>query len=205
MDGMDRGYMMAYSSYEIPYFWAYVGPPDMPEPGFYEDPMSLHPYGIKWEKMWRIVGLNLYGESASVSNLKSSGEAKQANVLLLLDVFQESAGIKPNEELALLIRGHGHGDEQNVNGNDEHIQQLYIPRAKCIKVTRISPDEWEDDDPLDAILTFCADFQSVRYMDSEAEADAWDKQIEEDANSGRLDALAEEAMSDFRAGRYTEL
>ena len=193
-------------NYEIPYFWVHVGPPDMPEPGFYEDPMSLRPYGIKLEKMWRSAGLNWSGEPAFVSNSKSVSEPKPATVLLRLDDFHESAGIKSNTEVALLIRGHGDG--QNMNGsNGEYIQQLYIPRAKCIEATRISPDEWQEDDtdPYDAILTFEADFQSIRYMDSEMEADAWDKQIEKDANAGRLDALAEQATADFEAGRYTEL
>ena len=32
----------------------------------------------------------------------------------------------------------------------------------------------------------------------------WDRQIEEDAAAGRLDALADEALSDFRAGRCTD-
>jgi hypothetical protein len=33
----------------------------------------------------------------------------------------------------------------------------------------------------------------------------WDKEIEEDAASGRLDSLAAKAMEDYRAGRFTEL
>jgi hypothetical protein len=37
------------------------------------------------------------------------------------------------------------------------------------------------------------------------DADAWDRQIEEDARAGRLDALAEEALQDLREGRTTEL
>ena len=36
-------------------------------------------------------------------------------------------------------------------------------------------------------------------------ADIWDKQFEEDVKAGRLDKLAEQAMADFDAGRYTEL
>jgi hypothetical protein len=39
----------------------------------------------------------------------------------------------------------------------------------------------------------------------EFDADAWDRQIEEDANAGRLDALADEALEDHRAGRTTDL
>jgi hypothetical protein len=37
------------------------------------------------------------------------------------------------------------------------------------------------------------------------DADAWDVQIQDDVNAGRLDALAEEAIEDYRAGRTTEL
>ena len=39
----------------------------------------------------------------------------------------------------------------------------------------------------------------------EFKADLWDKQIEQDILAGRLDTFAEEAMSDFKEGRYTEL
>jgi hypothetical protein len=39
----------------------------------------------------------------------------------------------------------------------------------------------------------------------EFDADAWDCQIEEDANAGRLDALADEALEGHRAGRTTDL
>ena len=37
------------------------------------------------------------------------------------------------------------------------------------------------------------------------EAAAWDKQFEEDVASGRLDALADEAIGDLREGRCTDL
>jgi hypothetical protein len=40
---------------------------------------------------------------------------------------------------------------------------------------------------------------------AEFDGDAWDRQIEADVASGRLDALAEEALSDLRKGRCTEL
>lgn len=36
-------------------------------------------------------------------------------------------------------------------------------------------------------------------------ADAWDKQIERDAENGKLDKLVEESEKDFRAGRYREI
>ena len=37
------------------------------------------------------------------------------------------------------------------------------------------------------------------------DADAWDRQLEEDIRAGRLDALAEEALRDLDSGRTTEL
>lgn len=37
------------------------------------------------------------------------------------------------------------------------------------------------------------------------DAAAWDKQFEEDVAEGRLDALANEAIHDLRAGRCTDL
>ena len=36
-------------------------------------------------------------------------------------------------------------------------------------------------------------------------ADAWDKQMAEDIDAGRLDSLAEKALADHKAGRTTPL
>ena len=201
--------------YEIPYYWVHVGPPDMPEPGFYEDPMSLLVDGRVpvLEKMWRNIGFNWSGERALVNwpHLAHPGSCEDigheetlAQISMRLNIYLPNNAINVGKEVALLIRGHS--NEQNMNGG-EQIRQLYIPRCKCTQAERWSSDEWEDDDspPVDGIFAFEADFQAIRYMDSEAEADAWDKQIEEDAKSGSLDALAEKAMADFEAGRYTEL
>ena len=49
------------------------------------------------------------------------------------------------------------------------------------------------------------EFAKFRAWFVEFDSDAWDRQIEEDANAGRLDALAEEALEDYRSGRTTEL
>lgn len=54
-------------------------------------------------------------------------------------------------------------------------------------VLRLTPAE------LDAFRTWFAEF----------DAKAWDRQIEEDVAAGRLDALADEAIADYRAGRCT--
>ena len=40
---------------------------------------------------------------------------------------------------------------------------------------------------------------------AEFDAAAWDKQIEQDAASGKLDGLAAEALADYRAGSAREL
>lgn len=47
-----------------------------------------------------------------------------------------------------------------------------------------------------------ADF---RRWFAEFDANAWDEQIEQDATAGKLDALAEEALADYRADSVREL
>ena len=37
------------------------------------------------------------------------------------------------------------------------------------------------------------------------DANAWDKQFDQDAQSGKLDALADEALRDFKSNRCTRL
>ena len=39
----------------------------------------------------------------------------------------------------------------------------------------------------------------------EYRSDQWDEQIEADARAGRFDAIAERAIADYEAGRFTEL
>ena len=39
----------------------------------------------------------------------------------------------------------------------------------------------------------------------EFDAEAWDNQINRDAQSGKLDSLAASALKDFQSGKYTEL
>jgi len=45
---------------------------------------------------------------------------------------------------------------------------------------------------------------AFREWFAQLDAAAWDRQIEEDVAAGRLDALAEEALNDLRAGRCTD-
>ncbi len=49
------------------------------------------------------------------------------------------------------------------------------------------------------------DLAELRAWFEEFEAAAWDEQLEEDARCGKLDALAEEALEDYRKGRCKEL
>ena len=50
-----------------------------------------------------------------------------------------------------------------------------------------------------------AELAEFRRWFVEFDAAAWDKQIEEDAQSGRLDSLAAEALADHRSGAAREL
>ena len=56
-------------------------------------------------------------------------------------------------------------------------------------IRRLSPDE------LAALRAWLLEYDAAR----------WDDQIERDATSGRLDALAEEALQDLRQGRCKDL
>ena len=49
------------------------------------------------------------------------------------------------------------------------------------------------------------ELNEFREWYEEFDAEVWDRDFEDDVKAGRLDALAEKAMADFRAGRYTEL
>ena len=46
---------------------------------------------------------------------------------------------------------------------------------------------------------------SFRDWFAEFDARIWDQQFEDDAKSGKLDKLANEAIADFRAGKSKEL
>ncbi len=48
-----------------------------------------------------------------------------------------------------------------------------------------------------------AELAAFRAWFTQLDAEAWDRQIEEDIAAGRLDALAEEALDDLRNGRCT--
>lgn len=45
---------------------------------------------------------------------------------------------------------------------------------------------------------------AFRRWFAETDATIWERQIAEDAAAGRLDALADEAIADFRNGRCTD-
>ena len=50
-----------------------------------------------------------------------------------------------------------------------------------------------------------SELAEFRRWFAEFDADAWDKQIEQDVADGQLDALASEALADYRAGSVREL
>ncbi len=49
------------------------------------------------------------------------------------------------------------------------------------------------------------DLAEFRAWFAEFDAAAWDRQFERDVAEGRLDALADEALADWREGRCTDL
>ncbi len=49
------------------------------------------------------------------------------------------------------------------------------------------------------------DLTRFRKWFEEYDAQTWDKQFEQDARSGKLDKLADQALKDFRAGKYKKL
>lgn len=49
------------------------------------------------------------------------------------------------------------------------------------------------------------DLAQLRAWFAEFDALRWDRQFEQDAAAGRLDALANEALADLRQGRCTDL
>ena len=49
------------------------------------------------------------------------------------------------------------------------------------------------------------DLRKFRDWFDKFENEIWDLQFEDDVKKGRLSKLAEEAKSDFHAGRYTKL
>ena len=50
-----------------------------------------------------------------------------------------------------------------------------------------------------------SELAEFRRWFAEFDAAAWDKQIEQDAASGKLETLAAEALADYRAGTAREL
>ena len=56
------------------------------------------------------------------------------------------------------------------------------------------------------ILTLPSDeFQRLRRWFFAMDDQRWDEQLEQDVANGKLDALAEEAIAEFKAGRCREL
>ena len=81
--------------------------------------------------------------------------------------------------------------EQNGDGWVGWIQEL--PEVNCERKTRkglLKALEIELHERLEAY---------------KVEAEVWDKQFEEDAKAGKLERFAEEALTDFRAGKCEDI
>jgi hypothetical protein len=56
------------------------------------------------------------------------------------------------------------------------------------------------------ILTLAPnEFQRLRQWFSDVDYQRWNEQLEQDILDGKLDALAEEAIAEFKAGQYQEI
>ena len=49
------------------------------------------------------------------------------------------------------------------------------------------------------------ELQAFRKSFWDFDAEAWDRQFEKDAQSGKLDSLAEAALKSFKSGNYSEI
>ena len=78
--------------------------------------------------------------------------------------------------------------QKNGNGWIGWIQEY--PKVKCKGSTQ---------------ETLLKTLESTLYETLEANWEAWDKQLEEDARNGKLDQLAEKAIEDLRVGRCKDL
>lgn len=57
-----------------------------------------------------------------------------------------------------------------------------------------------------AILTLPSDeFQRLKQWFFDVDYQRWDEQLEQDIENGKLEALAEEAISDFKTGHFREI
>ena len=57
-----------------------------------------------------------------------------------------------------------------------------------------------------AILTLPSDeFQRLRQWFFDVDYQLWDNQLEQDVTNGKLEALAEEAIAEFKAGHCQEI
>ena len=87
--------------------------------------------------------------------------------------------------------------------------QLYKPRRWCSCVSATAQSKLERMGGVkeieEAVLRLSAsELAAFRAWFAEHDAEAWDRRIEDDVAAGRLDALADEALEDLRAGRCTE-
>lgn len=81
--------------------------------------------------------------------------------------------------------------EQNGDGWIGWIQEL--PEVKCQRKTKKE------------LLKVLKIELHERLEAYRVEAEVWDKQFEEDAKAGKLERFAEEALTDFRAGKCEDI
>ncbi len=95
-----------------------------------------------------------------------------------------------------------------------HSDPKILLRKPVIKGTRLSvefilglfSEGWTEQQVLENYPTLnTRSIQAVRQWIFDVDYQRWDEQIERDIAEGKLDALAEEAISEFKAGQCREI
>jgi len=87
-------------------------------------------------------------------------------------------------------------------GEDWFLQQSY----NSIEIEDLKTDMSTLEQIEAAILTLPSDeFRRLRQWFLDLDYQRWDEQLEQDIADGKLEALAEEAIADFKAGRCREI
>ena len=100
----------------------------------------------------------------------------------------ECRTIRPEVESRLLVSAGGRAGQLCTVTVYSKLKVMSSVNEIEEAVLRLTPAE------LDAFRTWFAEFDAA----------AWDRQMEDDVAAGRLDAFANEALGDLRAGRCTD-
>jgi hypothetical protein len=137
--------------------------------------------------------LGIAGKLASKSTLNASLKPLQAATLEAIHRIvvgaARAAKWRPGGRILFwlpTLAGRRCPSSRRYRGSEAEMSRL---EAIEEEIKRLAPAEWAE----------------LRNWVLERDAEEWDRQIERDATSGKLDRLFEEAMADHRAGKSREL